>query len=140
MVSLDKLRITKLKCLSCGCRDKRVSILTHPKTGKRLGFSTTCCNCGETRTYVFRDQKKKFTEQLIDNLDVKSILEKECVVTCIFCAIPEPFCPNKNCPLYRKRCLKDLTFKDLEDMKYDGELIREPEISPIPDSEKGKFI
>ena len=49
MVSLDKLRITKLKCLSCGCRDKRIAILQSKTTRKKIGFATICCNCGHIK-------------------------------------------------------------------------------------------
>lgn len=140
MVSLDKLRIAKLKCLSCGCRDKRIAFLRDKITRKRVGITTICCNCGETKTYIFRNQEKGFSEETIKNMDVKSYLEGNVYVEGILCAIPEPFCPNKNCPLYKTRCQKEFTYEEFMTGKYDGELIRCPETIPDSNNEKGKFI
>ena len=115
MVELDKLRITKLKCLSCGSRDKRVSILGFGPKNERIGFTTTCCNCGETKKYVFREKKK----DPINNRALVTMNEGRCHVTDIFCAIPHPFCDKKECSLYN-RCVKgkDLTYKDLKNENY----------------------
>ena len=120
MVELDKLRITKLKCLSCGSRDKRVSIIRFGHKNERIGFTTTCCNCGETKKYVFREKKK----DPINNRALVAMNEGRCHVTDIFCAIPHPFCDKKECSLYN-RCVKgkDLTYKDLKNENYKIESI-----------------
>ena len=115
MVELDKLRITKLKCLSCGSRDKRVSILGFGPKNERIGFTTTCCNWKKKKKYVFREKKK----DPINNRALVAMNEGRCHVTDIFCAIPHPFCDKKECSLYN-RCVKgkDLTYKDLKNENY----------------------
>ena len=115
MVELDKLRVTKLKCLTCGSRDKRVSILAYGPKNEKIGFTTTCCNCGQTLTYKFKDKKSN----PINNKELALMLEGRCHVSCMFCAIPHPFCPNKKCDLYNKcTCNKDLRFKDIKNENY----------------------
>ena len=143
MVSLDKLRITKLKCLSCGCRDKRITILESKTTRKKIGFATICCNCGHIKTYMFRKNRKckMLQGEVISDFDTIEHLNGKSEVSQIFCAIPHPYCINTSCPLYQSRVKKDMSFLDIEEGRYESAGIKripEGEIQKSP--EKGKFI
>lgn len=138
MVKLDDLRITKLKCLSCGSRDKRISILSAGPMSEKIGFATTCCNCGHTKKYLFRKQRKNpiSTKALI------ALLEGRIKVKEVFCAIPEPFCPRKNCELYHRRVNKhDLRYKDIMNGTYKADSFsRSGEIKDMRDIERKRFF
>ena len=143
MVPLDKLRVTKLKCLSCGCRDKRVAILNSKLTQKRIGFATICCNCGHIKRYNFR-RTKEWKGKLLNNSEIVEMLQNQIYVSEIFCVIPDMFCPNKGCDLKKScPCKEDITYEDLLKGKYPGEIVREPEMMNLKIQEKeskGKFI
>lgn len=160
MVELDKLRVTKLKCLSCGCRDKRIALLSSTLTGKRIGIATICCNCGEVRTYISRitrDKTKELSEKnkeenscccgcqqdkqetdnfFFDNEDVLSYLLSNYEVSDIFCAIPDPYCPRKNCPLYPSKPEQDLTIGDLYNGYFPNSIYNQTYKEPINLKEK----
>lgn len=118
MVELDRLRVSKLKCDSCGCRDKRVAILKHKHSDRKIGFSTICCNCGSIKTYMFRHNRKRWSGNLIDNNDFIDFMHGETEVCCMFCPIPEEYCPNKSCSLHGKGCCDDLTYNDIVEGNY----------------------
>ena len=142
MMPLNRFRVTKLKCLSCGCRDKRVAILNSKITQKRIGFATICCNCGHIKRYIFR-RKKGWRGKLLNNNEIVEMLENRIYVSEIFCAIPDPFCPNYECDLKKScPCKEDLTYEDLLKGKYPGEVVRQPEEIDLKRQEKseGKFI
>ena len=144
MVDLSKLRITSLKCLSCGCRDKRIAILKSTSTGKSIGFSTICCNCGHVKTYIFRKNKNKYKKlegEVLDNKDIVDSLEGNQKVSCIFCAIPGNFCTNITCPLHKSGPKRELLFSDIEEGRYKSSAVfKIPEGEKIKDPERGKFI
>lgn len=114
MEQLDDLRVTKLKCLSCGCRDKRIAI-RRDRNNRKVSFSTICCNCGEVRNYIFRDHnfKRDASHSIISDVDILKHLSDQETITEIFCAIPGKFCLNTECPLHHHRPLKELTYGDI---------------------------
>lgn len=136
MITLNKLRITKFKCPSCGSRDKRIAILSNKYTEDKIGFSTICCNCGNVKLYMFQKKdKNKLNENIISCFNGNNIVSN------LFCAIPHPFCENKSCPLYNSRIKKELSFHDIEKGKYDiVKIQRIPEGEINKEPEKGKFI
>ena len=96
MIKMSRNRISKLRCISCGCREKKVAILSDPiDTSKTVGFATTCCNCGHMQTYALKN-----TEETVNDADILSVLENNYKVTKITCGSHHEFCPRRKCKFW----------------------------------------
>lgn len=94
MVKMTKDRISKLRCIGCGAKEKRVAIL---KSGRKaIGFATICCNCGNMHKYVFRDK-----DQVLDEFNITSMVKGSFTVAEIKCGTKYAFCPNRQCPYWK---------------------------------------
>ena len=87
MREFAKIEILGYKCHTCGCKNKMYTNLLNPATGVKLGYSLTCCNCGEIL---------KFYNDTVDTL---SAINSNTIAGQSYCIQPN-FCPHKECPLY----------------------------------------
>lgn len=92
MMKLTRDRVSKLRCISCGARQKRVAPIFDNVTRKILGFETICCNCGHMQKYA-----KPLENKLLDDESIRSIIGGNVAVGEVSCGTLHAFCPDKKC-------------------------------------------
>lgn len=96
MIKLTKDRISKLRCLSCGARQKRIVFL-QPRVltykGSPNSFMTVCCNCGHIQHYFLMDHQNP---SQVDS-QLHYVFEEQQSITDVICGVKNSFCPFKNC-------------------------------------------
>lgn len=92
MMKLTKDRVSKLRCISCGSKQKRIAPIFDTITRNVLGFETICCNCGHMQKYA-----KPIENNLIDDSSIRSIIQGNISVGEVCCGSKHAFCPNKKC-------------------------------------------
>ena len=87
MVEVNRHRIHRLKCPVCGSRDKK--IMNIMKIDKPVGYATECCNCGHIE--MSANGITGFSD----------IIAGGCTISAVKCGIANPWCPSRNCPLFK---------------------------------------
>lgn len=94
---LSRNRISKLKCIACGSRDKKLAILSAPlKSDIVVGFATCCCNCGHIENYVLKNM-----EETVNDDDFLAVLENQYKVSKIRCGAHNAYCPRRKCKFWK---------------------------------------
>lgn len=83
MREFERTEVMREKCHICGCKNKLHTNLIN-KSGKIVGYTLRCCNCGRTIQYLNPENN------VIGQKYYKGT--QKC--------IQESYCPHKNCPLY----------------------------------------
>lgn len=83
MREFERTEVMREKCHICGCKNKLYTNIVT-KSGKIVGYTLRCCNCGRTIKYM--DPNINIVCQ------ATYVGSRKC--------IQESYCPHKNCPLY----------------------------------------
>lgn len=76
------------KCLVCGCRNK-VHTERKDRTGKFIGYSLTCCGCGNIRIFDLNYENN-------GNISKSQVIVYNGKQRCI----RKSYCPRKDCKFY----------------------------------------
>ena len=98
MPKLTKNRVARLRCSSCGSRQKRIVHLQN-SLHEVIGFSTVCCECGSIKNYAIR----QYDEDLASLISSTNMFIKY-----ISCGTTENFCPHEHCKYYKKKPMKKM--------------------------------
>lgn len=96
MREFAQYEMRKAKCPVCGCRNKLFTRFVDKVTGKKVGFSITCCNCGGVKEFFKNHTKKGLTP---------IYTREECQPTIQRC-FQFMKCEHTDCPLYGTSCKK----------------------------------
>ena len=96
-MKLSRSRISKLKCIACGSREKKLAILSAPlKHDMIVGFATACCNCGHIENYVLKNK-----EETVEDEDFLNVLENRYEVSKIRCGAHNAYCSRRKCKFWK---------------------------------------